>query len=67
MALIDNLQKILPKEVTRKEFLGILGLAVGSVLGFGHVIKLLSGKSVSSRPSIATAKSNSYGGTKRVG
>jgi hypothetical protein len=41
-----NLGKLTQKEVTRKEFLGISALAVGSVLGFGGVIRLLTGKSV---------------------
>jgi hypothetical protein len=38
------LQTLMQKEMTRKEFLGTLGLAVGSVLGFSSVIRMLNGK-----------------------
>jgi hypothetical protein len=37
------------KEMTRKEFLATMGLAVASVLGFSSLIKLLTGKSLHSQ------------------
>lgn len=47
-----HLQTLLNKEVSRKEFLGILGLALCSVLGAGHLLKLLTGKSLETHPSL---------------
>jgi hypothetical protein len=43
--MASHLSKLLDKEVSRKEFLGMSGLAVASLFGFGTVIKLLTGKS----------------------
>ena len=40
-----HLSNLMEKEVSRKEFLGIAGLATVSILGFGTIIKLLTGKS----------------------
>jgi hypothetical protein len=37
---------ILEKEMSRKEFLGAMGLAVASVLGFSNIIHMLTGKSL---------------------
>jgi hypothetical protein len=48
---------LLDKEVSRKEFLGMSGLAVASIFGFSTVIKLLTGKSLGS----ASLQNNSYG------
>jgi len=52
------------KEVTRKEFLGMSGLAIASVFGFGTLIKLLTGKSLSGRHLSSGYGSSSYGGNK---
>jgi hypothetical protein len=41
-----HLQSLLQKEVSRKEFLGILGLALASIFGIGHLLQLLTGKSL---------------------
>ena len=43
------LQTLMQKEMTRKEFLATMGLAVASVLGFSSLIKLLTGKSLHSQ------------------
>lgn len=39
----DQLNNTLERRVSRQEFLAMSGLAAGSVLGFGSVIKLLTG------------------------
>ncbi|HSX36093.1 MAG TPA: hypothetical protein VLH84_04140 [Patescibacteria group bacterium] len=39
-----QLQTLLRKEMTRKEFLTTLGLAVASILGFSSVIRLLNSR-----------------------
>jgi hypothetical protein len=39
---------IMQREVTRKEFLGALGLGMASILGFSNIIKLMTGKSLDS-------------------
>ena len=45
-AIQTNLQGLLQKEVSRKEFLTIAGLALLSVFGFGAIVKMLTGKSL---------------------
>jgi len=49
MALTANLQPLLQKEMSRKEFMLTLGLGVASIFGFSTIIHMLTGKSVESR------------------
>lgn len=42
----QHVNHIINKEVSRKEFLGMSGLAIASVFGFGTLVKLLTGKSL---------------------
>lgn len=44
--------ELMDKEVSRKEFLGMSGLAVASIFGFGTIIKMLTGKSLSNHPHV---------------
>lgn len=64
------LHALLQKEMSRKEFLMTAGLAVGSLLGFSTLIRMLTGKSLdASLPGISSHHSygnGSYGGTKKV-
>lgn len=62
----QHLQTILDKEVSRKEFMGISALAVASIFGFGTVIKLLTGKSLSNHSSLSSLGygGSDYGGKK---
>ncbi len=41
---MNQLNKIQEKEVTRKEFLAILGTGLVSILGFSTILKLLGHK-----------------------
>jgi hypothetical protein len=52
---------LMQKEVSRKEFLGISGLAVASILGFGTVIKLTTGKSLMGDQNAAQTPLNALG------
>jgi hypothetical protein len=52
-----QLQTITQKEVTRKEFLTIVGVGAMSVMGFGSIIKLLNGKN----PFMKRTTSSGYG------
>lgn len=53
------------KEVTRKEFLSILGLVLCSILGFGRIIELLTGKSLETHDALRNnAAGRIYGGKK---
>jgi hypothetical protein len=45
--MTNHVSDLLQKEVSRKEFLGMSGLAVASIFGFGTVVKLITGKSLS--------------------
>lgn len=55
----QQVSTLLQKEVSRKEFLGMSGLAVASIFGLGTVMKLVTGKSLSSNKHM----SNGYGGS----
>jgi hypothetical protein len=51
-----QLDALLQKEISRKEFLGMSGLAVASVLGLGSFVKLVSGQSL-----LGAKRSHGYG------
>ncbi len=56
-----HLETLMQKEMTRKEFLATLGLGIATVLGFGSLLKLLTGKSsIHNTPS--GYGSSTYGG-----
>jgi hypothetical protein len=65
-----QVSELLQKEVSRKEFLGMSGLAVASIFGFGSVVKLLTGKSVTTtvmggnQRMMSGYSSGAYGGFK---
>lgn len=64
MNMNERLSQLAEKEVSRGEFLGILGLAVVSILGFGSLIKLLTGTSLEhDHPVLDGYSSSVYGGT----
>jgi len=60
-----HLSSLMDKEVSRREFLGMSGLAVASIFGFGSLIKLLTGKSLSGQHGLSATGgygSSAYGG-----
>ena len=57
----QQLDGLMKKEVTRKEFLGMSGLAVVSVLGMGSIAKLLTGNSLLGSRQRSGYGSSSYG------
>lgn len=59
-----HLSTIMDKEVSRKEFLGMSGLAIASIFGFGTVVKLMTGKSLTGNHQVSGGYgSSSYGGS----
>jgi hypothetical protein len=67
--MTKHVSTLLQKEVSRKEFLGMSGLAVASIFGFGAVIKLVTGKSLTSslhghQAVMSGYGSSAYGGFK---
>jgi hypothetical protein len=58
----NHVNHIMNKEVTRKEFLGMSGLAVASIFGFGTIVKLLTGKSLPGKHFSSGYGSSAYGG-----
>jgi hypothetical protein len=61
----SHLQNLLSKEVSRKEFLSILGLAAVSIMGVGHILNLLAGKSLEGHPAMQGGYGSAvYGGEK---
>jgi len=62
-----HLQSLLQKDVSRKEFLSILGLAAISIFGMGHILKLLTGKSLDTHSAVQDGYgSSAYGGTRNA-
>lgn len=60
-----HMSSLMEKEVSRKEFLGMSGLAVASIFGFGTIVKLLSGKSLGGNRHLSSGfGSGAYGGGK---
>ena len=60
-----RLDGLMNKEVSRKEFLTIVTLAIGSIFGIGQILKLLTGKSLENHHIIRDSQSYSssvYGG-----
>jgi hypothetical protein len=58
-----NVSNLMGKEVSRGEFLGLLGLAVASIFGLGTLIKLLTGKSLEgNHRALSGYGSSTYGG-----
>jgi hypothetical protein len=49
MSLASNINILMQKEMSRQEFLLVLGLGIASIFGFSTIIHLLTGKSVESR------------------
>ena len=57
-----QLNVLMKKEMTRKEFLATMGVGVASIMGFSGVVKLMSGKSLTGNKSGMGYGSSSYGG-----
>lgn len=62
-----HLSSLMEKEVSRGEFLTMIGLAMASVLGFGTLLKLLTGKSLDNHKILSSSSgygSSVYGGVR---
>ena len=63
---MKQLEEVMSKEVTRKEFLTTLGFGVASILGFSGIMKFVFGRgstaSTSSKTSSLGYGSSAYGG-----
>lgn len=66
---MKEVDSILQKEMTRKEFLTTLGFGMAAVLGFSNILRFLFNKGHSSSRSATSASagygSNVYGGLRR--
>lgn len=63
------IEALIQKEMSRKEFIGTLGLGVATLMGASTIVHLLTGKSLSSQSSQANHSAYSggaYGGPKRT-
>lgn len=63
-----QLQSLMQKEVTRREFLATMGFGLASLMGFSSIIKLLTGKSGPAHLSKSSMGygSSSYGGNREA-
>jgi hypothetical protein len=59
--MTTQVNTLLQKEMTRKEFLATLGLASASILGFSSIIKLFTGKSLHAQLGTPTRSHYGYG------
>jgi hypothetical protein len=60
-----NVQTLLQKEMTRKEFMATLGFGAATVMGFGSILKLLGGAPATSKKQVSSGYgSSAYGGSK---
>ena len=50
------------KEMSRKEFLAVMGLSFASIMGFSNIIHLLTGKSLDRHANLSGYDSGDYGG-----
>jgi hypothetical protein len=61
-----HLSNLMDKEVSRKEFLAMLGLAAASIFGMGTLLKLLTGKSLESHGAALDGYgASAYGGKRK--
>lgn len=60
-----QLDTILKKEMTRKEFLATMGLGLASVLGFSSLLQMLSGRGMDRGAVTEGYGSSAYGGAAR--
>ena len=64
----QNFQTLFKKEMSRKEFLTVMGFGIASIFGFSTIIKLLLGKSSSGvQRQSAGYGGKDYGDKKRLG
>lgn len=61
---MKQLQGLMQKEMSRKEFLATLGLGIVSIMGFSTLINALMGKQQNQNTSVGYG-SSPYGGVKR--
>jgi hypothetical protein len=66
VSIAQNLQDLTQKEVSRKEFLTIAGLAILSIFGMSTIIKLLTGQSVDHHLFTKGYGSSTYSKSRRV-
>lgn len=59
-----QIENLLQKEMSRKEFLMTVGFGVASVMGFGTVLKMLSGKKRQESAAMGYG-SSAYGGVNK--
>lgn len=64
---MQQLNNLMQKEMSRKEFIATLGLGVASILGFSSILKLLFGKGQESQNARTGYGSSPYGGNARRG
>lgn len=59
-----QLDEVMNKEMTRKEFLATLGFGIASIMGFSTVLRFLFGRG-SQQTANAGYGANAYGGNKK--
>ncbi|HJP96844.1 MAG TPA: hypothetical protein VJ843_05755 [Candidatus Saccharimonadales bacterium] len=62
---MTQLNELMDKEMSRKEFLTTVGFGIASVMGLSTILKLLTGKKANQQVSSYGYGGGAYGGTKR--
>lgn len=61
------LDTLLQKEMSRKEFLAVMGLGVASIMGLSGIISTLTGRSLGNHRAASSGYgSSAYGGNKKA-
>jgi hypothetical protein len=60
----NPMSSLMRREVSRQEFIAIIGLVALSILGFGTIVKVLTGKSLEGHHSPHDYSGTVYGGGK---
>ena len=61
---MQQLNNLMQKEMSRKEFIATLGLGIASILGFSSILKVLFGKGEQTQARSTGYGSSAYGGRK---
>jgi hypothetical protein len=63
---VRQIDEVMSKEVTRKEFLATIGFGMASILGFSTILKFVFGKGAQQTSRSSGYGSSAYGGNKQA-
>lgn len=65
--MVEKINELAQKDMTRKEFLTAIGLGLATIFGFASILRILTGKSLDTQQSSAYGYGGGpYGGHKDI-